>query len=176
MFAIGGCCLCIAGIPFGILTNFNPKYFGAAMGVVVISLVPVIIGYIVIVRKTPPFDDVFLIHWESRVHSKLLLFLGSIYFACNLAVGAFASVPHFQELMAILLSAIAYVSSFVVCRKNKGVVRDATGRMSVVCQSPSSGSASTSSAVRCTVQMIVSEKRSLNAFMNHLSREYVFAL
>ena len=170
--------LFVFNLCFGTLNEFGYRSVAAIFGVPALLLfLSSAVIYGIIVCKTPYYKDVYFIHWESKMHAKLLLLfvvVSCIYVSSLFALGL-TGTSYGQmilyPLVGVLFTVMAYVSTSVIIRKNT----EGEQGLNVV-QLSSVISESVNPALSITVEMILSHENSINLFMNHLSKEYVFVL
>ena len=156
---IFGAIMCSIGTALSLSYLGNGPYLMLipSLALATIPLIPATLFYAVIVRKTPLFDDTFQIHWESKIHSKLLLIWCVVFALTNAAVlidirGLIFGIP----IMHILFFLIVYVSTSVIINKNV--------------QNTDAESIDESSGI--TLGKILSNQEAIHLFMVHLSKEY----
>eukprot|EP01084_Bolivina_argentea_P023739 44342_1 len=118
--------------------------------------------YIIIVCSTPSFNDIFFIHWESKIHAVLSIFIVMPYTAANLIISihGFVTPTHtliFSVTRICCFFALVVVSTFVIQRKNK---KYHSTKIGAEIQSDKK------------LEDVLSNGRTLNLFMNHLSKEF----
>eukprot|EP01083_Nonionella_stella_P001994 5747_1 len=142
------------------------------------------IAYIIILRKTPnaqKFNDMFYIHWESKLYAKLML----IYFIITfISFGLFAlflfiapNVYRWMQQVAWLFWSLAtafgvYSSTKRIVNKNKAREAQLLPIQSAV---SSSVKAIATSSRECLIE-ILSNQETVHLFMIHLSLEYSMEL
>eukprot|EP01084_Bolivina_argentea_P203937 348229_1 len=156
----------IAIVPTVIFILSNYKFILLIPAVIAVSLTwgPSILFYAYIVNKTPLFNDSFGIHWESKIHSKLLLLIPIVNVIMNTIYIFFNDFrAHFIGLftMSIILALINYVSTFVIPKRFK----DKTKQANLVCKTDTLSNI-------INVQQILQDANALHIFMVHLSKEY----
>lgn len=126
-----------------------------------------IIFYIIILCKTPYKKDTYFFHWESRMHSRLLslCFLMMVIMAMTFAIVPNPPYPYiFVGSIHIFISSVfccmILVSTFCVVRKNTVIP--------VLRHTKSTDN----NYKRYTVELLLSNKKSANAFMKYLAKEF----
>lgn len=142
-----------------------------------ILLILFIIFYMVITCKTPYQSDTFYIHYESRIHSRLLLVIGlglatmvmTIEFLPALSDGT--TDQDDEILIYIFVGSFLNVMNVVFCAMNLVSVRiiDRSNKQRVTVIHKSKGNKDT-----YNLQLILTNKKAINLFMIHLGKEYVF--
>ena len=140
------------------------KLIAACMQVT--AVLPAIAGYFILVCKTPFIKDTFHIHWESKMHSRILMIMGFICVATNSlavltgsdSVIALGGGP----TLVISFFAINFISTFGIVSKNTRKE-----------DNDNTDSAKSKGHQQIQLDMVLKDKNSINAFMHHLSREYV---
>ena len=135
-----------------------------------LTLYPAILFYVVIVCKTQYFDDIFSIHWESKMYAKLLLVLFVVYCVTDavflttrdLELTAVYTLP----LHCIVLYAMHHVSTFTIHTKNS--LNAITNGLETVINHQSSPS-NIDGIV--TLKLVLGHRDSIHLFLTHLSRE-----
>ena len=179
-----------------VLTNF--ELYALIIGAIVIMSVysPAIMFYIYVVWKTPDTNDIFHIHWESKLHSKILLILCIFWNGFNVMIifVGIKSVVIAFPIISIFLFSLNYVSTFIIIKKNKFIKNSLKVRLSLntssMASTPSSGTTLTpvpalrdnesdvalkkpdSSHLR--LNMLLENDDAFHLFMLHLSREFCF--
>eukprot|EP01083_Nonionella_stella_P052962 140320_1 len=121
-----------------------------------VSLNPPIMFYAYIAWKTPACDDIFYIHWEAKMHAKLLLLLGFFFLLSTvwfIVSGDWTSVTLGMLTMDLILFAMIYVSTCMIATKNQWK-HDSSQRKKV------------------ELEEILTNEDAIHSFMIHLSREY----
>ena len=122
------------------------------------SLLPPILFYPIIVAKTPSFNDIFFVQWESKMTSKILLF---ILFELFVIAALFTFHPS-RILRGIVggyafafsFFAMGYISTFQLIKKNMQWSEDAG-----------------LGDVKFNLKTILQNEESIHLFMLHLSKE-----
>ena len=147
------------------------KLYGA--GIQFILVVPAILFYFILVCNTPYIQDTFYIHWESRIHSRILFIMGFFSILANII----SIVTQSEFWVAITggpmlvagFFAVNNVSTFSVISKNKNSQKSLgfkeNGEQDI--------HGNTKSSDHITLEVILTDKTTINLFMHHLSREYV---
>ena len=148
------------------------KLYGA--GIQFVLVIPAILFYFILVYKTPYIKDTFYIHWESRMHSRIIFIMGIVSISCNIT-----SILLHSEFWVALAGgptlvagffAVNNVSTFSIISKNKSS-QTALG-FKEEDDRDAHGNAKPSEDI--TLDMILTDKKSINCFMHHLSRELCF--
>ena len=147
-----------------IMTDWNLIALIVCSGVHVIAMSAIALFYLYIVVNTPYLNDTYQIHWESRIHSKLLL---SWSVSCAILLLFFLIFRDFEiwlvghTVMNVCLFLMVYVSTALLAKKQNSI--------NMPLNNPR---LSTHSSSEWTVDSVLHEESTLNAFMAHLSREY----
>eukprot|EP01083_Nonionella_stella_P173012 595491_1 len=159
------CCVVLAFIWFFTSVLFHPAIHIMISCVSTLLLfIPPVMLYVFLVWKTPVLDDIFCIHWESKIHAKLLCStipgppISTLYFIVTLDGRAL--------LVASLLSSVAiffmvFVSTVYIPNKLNSPPNPLT--MDAVMNN---------SSKLITLEMVLCNDATLNLFMNYLSSEY----
>ena len=174
-----------------ITTTSNQYFIFLHIVLTIIIQIPFILFYIIIVCKTKSIKDIFYVYWENQIKSKFIVSLITVYISINLLnyftdnvqICTLVMVP----LVILILFGMSYVSTFGIMNKNKSnfyTERGLYGGRSTtamckedhiavelklaklrkrVCKINSS---------QITMEQILSSKKPLNLFMNHISKEY----
>ena len=148
----------------GICTYFrlvtDSKIF--MMGYVCI-IIPTVF-YSIMVCKTPSFDDYYYIHWESKMHAKILVILLVTIVIGNI-IGGLTHVNVYvmisSPIICLVFFGLNYVSSFALISKNMKE-NDANELSNVIAASS-----------EITLDQILTKKKAMDAFVDHLFIEYV---
>ena len=54
----------------------HPDAITYSIVMIIITIIPYIIFYVFLTFKTPRFNDIFYIHWESQMHARLIVIMG----------------------------------------------------------------------------------------------------
>ncbi len=166
-----GCALCIVASALVLELEYDSSLYAVTLS----TMVPVILLYALLVFKSDStgFDDHFLIHYEQRAHSKLLLLMAA---AMVLTIAFRLMFPHstmwiaFTPISNALWFAMLWVSSHTVSSKNRAVAAlQSRHRRRTVSEVSRSG---TGSGGGITVDAVLSNEAAISLFMGHLSREY----
>ena len=57
-------------------SNGHPNAITFSIVMIIITIIPYIIFYVFLTFKTPRFNDIFNIHWESQMHARLIVIMG----------------------------------------------------------------------------------------------------
>eukprot|EP01084_Bolivina_argentea_P250932 420636_1 len=126
----------------------------------IIMCIPIII-YTIIVCKTPAFDDIFSIHWESKMHSRCLITIAIISMLSNVLPFISSnpqSVVYGVPFLIITLYIMNHISTFSIMKKNTH--SNTYDRLN----------ASKSSVI--SLEMILADSIGFSEFMLHLSKEF----
>ena len=119
--------------------------------------------YVYLVRNTPYLNDIYQIHQECKIHSKLLLILCSCCGVMNATFIIFQS-PYIYLVggttMNFPLFAMIYVSTHFLKKHQQKISKD------------TSVTRHTSISNDVTVEKVVCDDQMIHAFMVHLSKEY----
>ena len=133
-------------------------------GITILCVIIPIIFYVIIVCKTPSFNDYYFIHWESRMHSKTLIFFISGVIITNI-IGRFTSHQVYLVIVGpvfcISFFTMIYISTFALISKHKQALK-AENLMNNI---------ATDRIV--TLQQVFGNEKALNLFVSHLFTEYV---
>ena len=170
IYHIMGFIVCSSGLAYITLNDYAwPQIIYGGIPCALI-LNPAILFYVVIVCKTPYFDDVFSIHWESKMYAKLLLVLAAVYCLTDavflttwdLKIIAVYILP----LHCIVLYAMHHVSTFTIHTKNSlNAIKNGLEAVINHQSSPSNIDG------RITLKLVLGHKDSIHLFLTHLSRE-----
>ena len=140
-------------------------------------MLPFII-YITIVFTTPIFDDIFLIHWQSRMEAKLSLILIIVFLSGNIVettitndhISTLLYTLIFNTILIIILFTLLSVSTFMIKYKDdKQAVRMQMERITTMENTRNDNT-------KITLDSVLGNDKCLNIFMNHLSKEYSMEL
>lgn len=163
----------------------DPSIDLPALIICAIITISLIIFYIIIVKKTPKWNDVFYIHWESKLHSKILL-VGSIMLVlCTGSSTALSRlIPENNTgpkmgtcivMMSQLLMwfGLNYVSTVKVTQKNINPYQQTIQNLAAIGDLDSN---SMYDSKIITLDRVLTNEKCINLFMQHLSREYVYII
>ena len=160
---------------------------------IILAVLPFIL-YIVIEAKTPHFNDLFFIHWESRMEAKLTAILIAILLTSDLMLTINESLSLFSililtSLRSLVLFGNSFVSTFMVIRKNtphrsnsdesrwanlKPVNSRTPKALDHVAKSESASPSGSQSSIKFKgmfmLDQILMNPEALNLFMLHLSK------
>ena len=171
LFCISSFILTLIPALITVIKHFNTIALIIATILILSTLGPLILIYIIIVRKTPSFydDDEFKIHWESKIHSKLLalfIIILTIFDTFLIVFGikgikkvSIIGLP-FVSLPFIIM---IYISTVVVSRKNEIKYLSLTDRIS-------EGHDVKTNSI--SLDMIFVNEAAFHLFMTYLSKEY----
>ena len=146
---------------------------GGSVSCIMYSIVGIF--YLWLARHTPFIDDPYKIHWESRMHSKLLLlwciFMG-IFFTMSLFIPSFhvyvwgVTAMNFAYFLMIYVSTIklSRLQHVNIASPNNDDNSNPTNESSEDVVTPSS------------LDMVLSDSTLIHHFMVHLSKEYSMEL
>ena len=152
-----------------VILDFDLTALIIATIMILFTISPLVLIYIMLVHKTPPFfdDDEFKIHWESKIHSKLLgvfVILLIAFDTCLIILGDILKVCIIGfPILSIPFVVMVYVSTVIVSTKNKIKYLSLTDRIS-------EGQEIDTTAVK--LDMIFKNEDAFYFFMTHLSKEY----
>ena len=126
------------------------------------SLLPPILFYPIIVAKTPSFNDMFFVHWESKIHSRILLLI----LVELIIIATIISSAHFNIRIGGIVGGLLMSSSFVAM----GVV--STFLITKKYDKSREHDKSTIDRKQ-TLKTILSNEDSIHLFMLHLSKELI---
>ena len=137
-----------------------------------------IILYAIIVCKTPYYNDIYFIHWESKIHSKLMVSCGIASFLFVIIVIASGRSSRFAShiiypIVSITFTVMSYISTFVIIKKNT-IGNDDDKAENIMVDIITSQTQSSSDKIEIGVERVLSDKKAINLFMNHLSKELSF--
>eukprot|EP01084_Bolivina_argentea_P263062 445120_1 len=145
---------------FAVVHNFPTSMMITLAICVCFTVVPAVIIYVIIIKKTPTFEDNLFIHWESKIHSKILIFWIIINVFGNILSSIFQTITiwvYIAPVFQLIWFAMNFVSTFIISEKNRAM-------------SSETGKAETSTHI--TLDMVLSNKTAFHWFMLHLSQEY----
>ena len=127
--------------------------------------------YIIIVKKTPLFDDIFDIYWESKMHAKILFIFMNGYTIFHIL---FIILQDLRmsilccPWITISLFIMNYVSTVIISKSNinKNNSKSSSDSDLKELQLTPHSSAST-----ITLEQVIQKEESFNLFMVHLSKE-----
>eukprot|EP01083_Nonionella_stella_P033121 90687_1 len=127
----------------------------------IFALIAMII-YGIIICKIPSYNDTFHIHWESKLHGKLVFGLTiamTVFLVIDMIIGMdrYLVGGLLFPLTSVVLCIMSCVSTFGVLNKNKAIIQHTND---------------TQFAYGCTVEAVLSDPQVLNVFMNHLAKEF----
>eukprot|EP01084_Bolivina_argentea_P131412 231956_1 len=180
----------LAIIPFILVIPFGFTVFIMILLVclILLPLITAICIYSYIVKKTPNIDDVFFIHWESKMHSKWLKIFG-IMCAIDAILGAIFSNTinndteidihdnghkswiFYPIIFAIIFYRMNYVSTNIISNKNsyQHIVVEETS-LTLSASSPTCSENEIKKKIK--IYMVLANEFALHEFMIHLSKEY----
>eukprot|EP01084_Bolivina_argentea_P099121 178188_1 len=138
-----------------------------------LAIIFMLVTYAVIVCKTPHYKDVYFIHWESKIQSKLLLF-------CGISIILFVSIiilfridyrvftPIIVPFECVMFCIMTYLSTFKIINKNTENIH----KKNIAMLALDIVSSCTPSHKDIDIELILSQAESVNAFMQHLSKEF----
>eukprot|EP01084_Bolivina_argentea_P162247 282379_1 len=168
-------------------------YIVSITGVIILILTIFLpIGsYIVILCKTPALqkcNDIFYIHWESKIIAKILLLFSLLFVMMFILIAIILSISNEFNIhwiyslgfvpIASCLAAIIYVSSKLVVQKNMQSqlhyesAKEAKEQSITISRVPSISKGEKSSNPTFSLRQILSTKDTVHLFMLHLSKEY----
>ena len=128
--------------------------------------IPVII-YCILIREMPKNNDPFHINWESKIHSKMLIFLA---IACVVAVLFQIVYGYNGILLAMLLGPTVNLSIFGISFVSTfGIMLSCEA--STATPTASTPSSSSNSSKEASLDRVLTNEKMINAFMHHLSSE-----
>lgn len=198
IFHFMGCCMCITATDLG-LFNIDQSTFIMILtiGLYALSLLPTILFYAVIVCKTPSFDDAFYLHWECKMHRNIIIMsvlswicvMFAIYYTDSINITSIVAVSS----LSTVFYAMSYISTTMIVKRNRKHLKHGTPRSSPnisptsIPQKPprlsiinlsqqSSLRKSTYLEKKIKLDDIFMNKKTLNIFMIHLSKELSFQI
>ena len=177
---LSACIICSVLIAV-FLNHSTFKYLIPLIGVTVCGAA--VIFYCIIRIKTPSFNDMFYIHWESKIVARILS-IGVILFfitgglhAANVNNTLFGSMQ--QVIAVIQCFMLHYVCTIMIISKNSDTKFQSLHRLLAHVLAKSSADDKDKAMIDIrNVQLndILSDENNLNAFMKYLSRElrYLF--
>ena len=159
---------------FTVYYEFNLIVLGIGCSACLPIFGAIAIFYLYLVRHTPFMDDHYKIHWESKIHSKLLL-LWSIF--CGLTNLAFMLSQDFHAylwggtFMNFALFLIIYVSTAKLSK-----LQSTNNELYIVPSVPKNDKVDASRSDMITIDTVLSNESTIHAFMIHLSKEYSMEL
>eukprot|EP01084_Bolivina_argentea_P007966 14909_1 len=156
-----------------------------------LSMLFLVILYVIIVCKTPVFQDTFFIHWESKIIAKILL--STMLITLALVTTVLLVQVHEKSylylaiflfpILAISLCIMSYVSTMVIINKNTNNSSGASANndekhiMTELAYSTHKiASSIDSNGISIDVNMILADEQCVNLFMRHLSKEFSMEL
>ena len=131
-----------------------------------LTIIPSILFYFIIVCKTPFINDTFYLHWESKIHSKILIAMGFgciLVNAVNLVFDSDILVASTATPILILgFFALNYSSTWWIIYKNVNQ-RELEKQINHAPDNEHGGD--------ITLDMILTDEKSINLFMQHLAKE-----
>ena len=166
---ISGLIIGYISIFFTVQDTYHDKHSNQAkigvMFLLIIQIIPIIL-YVVIVCKTPSFDDYYYVHWESRMQSRILSLL-ILSLAIGVMIRNFTNADEITFIAPPIFSfaffGVNYVSTFALISKNMKSLTLTTITSDLK-----------SAAKEITLEQILSNKLSLDEFVSHLFTEYVY--
>ena len=151
--------ICNLGAVLTIISLMNGSFLMLllSLSLATIPCIPPALFYVFIVCKTPSFNDTFHIHWESKIHSKILLVWAVVFALTNGSVMIDKHAMIFgSPILNALFFLLIYVSTTIIINKNvqnqHPVSKDDNGD--------------------ATLKKVLSNQDSIHLFMIHLSKEY----
>lgn len=146
----------------------NNNHFSnqSTLGIILlnVSLIIPIIFYAIIAFKTPSFNDYYFIHFENKLHSRLLILLQAWPIIANI-IANFTNIYIFLSILStpliIILFFMNYVSTYLIISKNinNKISHNLSTDLKV-------------KAKQITLEQILMNKHALHQFMQHLFTEY----
>ena len=140
-----------------VLTSHSDNIANVSMICLTITISPIMIFYAILVTMTPYINDPFFIHWEGKMHSKLILALGVTFLLMEIVT---ISVHHYNFMLIadivleLLLFTMNYVSTAMIVHKASNKVE----------KEPNCG-------IDDKLSSILSDEQALHGFITHLSKE-----
>eukprot|EP01084_Bolivina_argentea_P080153 145227_1 len=157
------CCCIISGLTWSLTAHFMHNYtahIAISCAITMSMYTPWLLLYVYCVWHTPPLDDAFKIHRESRLHAKALLLTipNPIISVLYIIITGEMAIPFFLACFigSIIIYSIVFISTVYIAKElnNNGK-----------CEWQITGDG-------ITLQMVLSNQTTLNLFMNYLSTEY----
>ena len=169
-YHIMGFIICSSGLAYITLNDYAFPQVIYGFIPCFLMLNPTILFYVVIVCKTPYFDDIFCIHWESKTYAKLLLVLATLYGITDITFVITRDIKANNRLYitmhCIVLYAMHHVSTFIIHTKNS--LNSTKSGLETVINHKSSHSNIDDSI---TLNLVLGHKDSVHLFLIYLSRE-----
>ena len=184
IFHVIGCSLCIIAMYLGLFSHSQVQII-ITISLYSISLIPAMVFYAVIVCKTPSFNDTFHLHWEVKQHRNILI-IAMITFAVCIFISIMTGEPKqigsiiAVSMLSITYYSMCYVSTTMIIKKNKHMSKHDNSRTLSLARTLSSLSNQHSSnreekkKKRVLLDHVFMNKKTLNLFMIHLSKELSF--
>ena len=168
LFIIDDCLVCLC-----IYSQFQVVNIIVTCAIVMPCFGAIGLFYYYLVSHTPYINDPFLIHWESRIHSKLLLAWVSTFSLTNVAVIALGDMkmyPIIGTSMNIVLFLMIYNSTHKLSKLQEAT-RHVQGQPRIRSSSSNSMEIDLEEATK-TIDRMLANENTIHAFMVHLSKEY----
>ena len=127
-----------------------------------------IVFYIIIICKTPYQKDTYFFHWESQTHSRLLSLCFLILVIMAMAFSFTHDIPHPYIIVGCIHTFISSVFCGMILVATYGVVRKNTTNL-ITRHTKSTHHQGNNN--KYTVELLLSNKKSANAFMKYLAKE-----
>eukprot|EP01084_Bolivina_argentea_P080154 145231_1 len=176
----------------------HPSGITFSIIMIIFIIMPYIIFYVFLVFKTPRFNDIFNIHWESQMHARLVvimgigLIIGNSWYAIdfnnnhNIIFGSMLCFPFVSLILFIMIMVSTLliikkykqktkVNTMTLVQKHLNISKNArqTSVQSTSKKRNSSKIIITNQNKRFyTLDLILSNKDSFHLFMVHLSKEF----
>ena len=101
--------------------NVNSKWILPSIIIIIPTTIMPLALYLIIAIKTPLFSDNFYIHWESKMHLKLVIILVIIYILTRIIAIIWNLTKAMiigLQLIGLILTIMNIISTFMILKKN----------------------------------------------------------
>eukprot|EP01083_Nonionella_stella_P135292 411578_1 len=153
-----------------LILSDDPNAIPISTAILICTIVPYNLFYAFLVFRTPRFNDIFNIHWESQMHVRLIVIVAigliafTIWFAIDFTPTVAMLCFPFVTLMLFIMTMVSTL--FVIGKTEK---RDA---MSFMHAHTALSKGKSKEKRQYTMDCILETKETFHLFMAHLSKEF----